>query len=172
MTRFRKQRRKIGVAIGAMLAAGAIGCAAYFGATLFGTSTTHITTSGPTQYTVAVNIGALTGGPLAPDGTSTETQTLAINWVGGTPIAGTAPINSVTAVVVNDGSGNIIDDTTGNPVVGCLSSWFTATVSGLVLPDTPNMDNGLITYTMPVNNSIDQSVCQNHAPRVKVVATT
>ncbi|MHB8329735.1 MAG: hypothetical protein ACYDD6_08955 [Acidimicrobiales bacterium] len=91
---------------------------------------------------------------------------------------GLQELNSVTASVANDGSGNVTQG--GAAVVGCLASWFTATNNGStngVTPGGPSgelasgaSDVGTVTVTM-LDAAVSQNACQGiTGPDVKVVA--
>jgi len=86
------------------------------------------------------------------------------------PGNGAQAFNSVTAKIVDDGSGNIV--TSGGNVVGCLSSWFTAT-AGTPTPGygTSIGHNGTatvpVTVTMQDSGTV-QDACQGTAPEVQL----
>jgi hypothetical protein len=113
---------------------------------------------------------APTGGPISP---GSAAETLNINLTSNI----TQKLASLTGTMAHDASGNVLDDVTGNPVVGCLASWFSpgtpAVVSGPggvgTTWNATNTGTFTLGVTMPAN-TVDQSVCENINPRVVVTA--
>jgi hypothetical protein len=89
---------------------------------------------------------------------------------------------SVVFVTTTDGAGNtvLVDDATGDPVEGCLSSWFTVGSSSFVdgsgRATTLPIDltgGGYVTGTTAVamaNAGVAQSACEGANPRLTVTA--
>jgi hypothetical protein len=86
--------------------------------------------------------------------------------------SGNQSLQSVTATVVADGSGNV--EQNGVSKSGCLASWFTATnngPSGMPLDLGPGATTtGSVTVTMS-DSGTNQNVCENVTPDVKVSAS-
>lgn len=154
-TRFRK---RVMVPLVALTALGATGAAiAYF--TTTGSGTGQATVGSDTPW--SVTFGATTGTVYPGAGTSTVHYTITNN--GG----GHQYVNSTSAAVVDDGSGNIEDN--GVPVPGCLSSWFTVTnvpPAGVDLAPG-GQTTGSADMTMS-NANTSQNACEDHHPDVVI----
>jgi len=95
------------------------------------------------------------------------------------PSSGHQAVTSVTVSIAADGSGNVLDNATGNAVSGCLASWFSGGSS------TFKASDGTTTVTLPVdlagadfitgstsvtmsNASASQDACKLASPRLTV----
>jgi hypothetical protein len=114
---FRTKRRKIiasGAVVGLIMSFGGAAWAYYALAS----------TSQPIAMTTAAQWNltstAATGTALAP-GIGSEV----VGWSLVNPTGSSETVSNITAALKVDGSGNVIDATSSNPVVGCKASWFT-----------------------------------------------
>ena len=111
-----------------------------------------------------VNVSSPTGGPLYP-GSGEENLAYTVK----NNSAGFQNLNSTSATVVDDGSGNIKSG--GSAVVGCLSADFTATDTS---PAPVNLAggataNGSVKVTM-TDSGKPQDACQGKSPEITVEA--
>jgi hypothetical protein len=148
------------VVVAVLAVAGA--AAAYFTSTGSGTGNATVGTS--TGFTVAV--GAPTGGLLYP-GSGTDTLSYTVH----NPSSGAQNLSATSAVVASSG-GNITQN--GTPVVGCLSSWFTATNTPPTLPEDlaggATSAAGSVAVTMS-DSGTSQNACENATPDITVSAS-
>lgn len=147
----------LGVVASLALTAAAI---AYFSSTGSGTGQATVGTS--TAW--SVTFGTTTGTMYPGSGTSNVPYTVT------NPSAGHQNLSSTTATVKDDGSGNITD--AGTAVVGCLSTWFTATNHSPAAVDLAG--SGTTTGSVDVtlaNVSASQDACKSHHPDIVVNAS-
>jgi hypothetical protein len=155
-------RRRAVVAVGGIVAALALGAAAfaYFTSTGSATGQTGVGSSSPWQ----VQVSAATGGPLYP-GSGSENLAYTITNTD----AGHQQLSSISTAVASDSSGNVLHN--GVAVPGCLASWFTATdnpPAGLPLDLAGSgVANGSVTVTMTDANT-SQNACAGVSPDITV----
>jgi hypothetical protein len=143
----------VGMVGGALVLAGGGAAYAYFTASGSGTGSASVGSATAWQVTTTND----TSGDLLP-GSGSEVLTFTITNEG----SGAQAFNSVTATIVNDGSGNV--EAGGTPVLGCSASWFTATV-GTPSPAYGTSIDATGTATVPVtvtmtDSGTDQDKCQ------------
>lgn len=166
MSKFKnmKLRYKIGVGVASTAAVVGLGGAAfaYFTAPSNTSSASQATVGTSTQWNVSV--GTFTGTILPGYGTDSATYTVT------NPGSGHQGIQTVTAAVVDDGSGNV--EQNGTPVSGCLSTWFTATAGAPLATDIAGggSTTGSVSVTMK-NVSTSQDLCKNVTPDITVTVS-
>ena len=152
-----------------VLAGGGMAAYAYFTSSGSGTGAGG---SVGTSTAFTVNNFSATGS-LYPGDATGAAVTYRIN----NPSTGHQAVQAVTVSVASSG-GNIVDDTTGNPVTGCTATWFSASTStftasgggGVTLTaDVAGGDYivGHTTVTMS-NVASTQDACQGKSPRLSV----
>jgi hypothetical protein len=136
---------------------------AYFATNGSGTGSATVGAAG----TWKVDAGTVKGGPLYPDGTSTETIAFTVKNLG----SGKQEFTSVMPSVAADGGGLIT--ATGTAVPGCYATWFNAAIA------TPTDDPGInteiaskgsvtvtVTVTMPADEVHNQTACAGASPDI------
>jgi hypothetical protein len=145
-----------------------VAAVAFFtGADGSGTGQANVGTS--TAWSVSVNSGSATGGPIFP-GAGTESIPFTVTNNGG----GAQNLNSVSYAIAHDGSGNI--EQSGTPLTGCLASWFSASAhsGNPTLPDDiahSGTYTGNVDVTM-TDSGTNQDPCKNATPDVTVTASS
>lgn len=155
--------RKRTFLLGSLVAiAAAVGAIAFFTANGSGTGQAKVGTSSPWTVTSGTTTGTMYPG----SGTSTVPYT--VTNAG----SGNQQLGSTSASVIDDGSGNITAG--GTPVVGCLSTWFTATntqPTGLPATVAPSgTKTGSVAVTM-TESGTNQNVCQGAQPDILISAS-
>jgi hypothetical protein len=156
----RKKKAAVAVAAAAVVLAGAGGAYAYFTSTGSGDGSASVGSAS----TWTVSVGTPNGGPLLP-GSGAETLSYTIT----NPGTGHQNLNSTSATVKADGSGNVYSGT--SPVAGCKASWFNAANSAPAAADLAGggTATGSVTVTM-ANAAESQDACQNVQPVITVSA--
>ena len=159
-------KRRIAVvgAIVAFIAVSASAAFAYFTSTGSGTGSASV---GTASGGWAVTVKSDTTGTLLP-GSGNEKIGYTITNSG----KGAQAFSTVAATVNADSSGNVVDATTKNPVVGCLASYFTAD-AGVTTPaaGTSIAKNGTATGTVTVtmtDSGTNQDACEGVSPEITV----
>ena len=158
---FTTRRRIIiaGITTAAVLGTGGAAFA-YFAASGSGSGSATVGAAG----TWNVTAGTETGGPLYPDGTSSETIVFAVQNTG----SGQQEFTSATAAVAADGSGFVTQS--GNPVGNCYAGWFKAVISddpGINTEVAANASvNVTVTVTMPADANDTQTACAGAKPDI------
>jgi hypothetical protein len=153
--------RKRTMLLGSLVAiAAVVGAVAYFTDSGSGTGQAQVGTSSPWSVT----FGTTTGTMYPGSGTSTVPYTVTNAGSGG------QHLNTTTAAVVNDGSGNVKQG--GTAVVGCLASWFTPTNTppAAVTLAPSGTTTGSVAVTMS-NPNVSQDACKNVMPDILVSAS-
>jgi hypothetical protein len=144
------------VAIAAVVAA-----VAYFTDTGSGTGQAKVGTSTPWTVTFGT-----TSGTMYP-GAGNSTLPYTVTNAG----SGNQQLQSTSATVVSDGSGNV--KSSGTSVPGCLASWFTASntpPTGLPATVAPSgTKTGSVSVTM-AESGTNQDSCKNVMPDILVSA--
>jgi hypothetical protein len=159
---FTTRRRIIiaGITTAAVLGTGGAAFA-YFAASGSGNGTATVGSDG--TWTVAQT--AITGGPLYPDGTTSETITFTVT----NGSTGNQEFTSATATLPADGGGLALD-ANGNAIPGCKASWFTPAIASDPSLNQEIAGGGTTTVTvtvkMPTNETDNQTACEGTAPRV------
>ncbi len=147
-------KKTAGVVLAVSLVIGGGGVAfAYFTSGGSGSGSANVGTTGATDFAITQSGPQ---GALYPGGAPLAFTVQAQN-------TGTAEehVDDITATVASDGSGNALD-TAGNPVTGCLATWFT-----VESPVPVDATLGPDAYSAPVDSTIamteqgvDQDACQ------------
>jgi hypothetical protein len=162
-------RKRIAVALTAIAAlALAAGAYAYFSSN--GSGTGHATVGTSTAFTVTPSAYA---GTIYPDnGASSATFSFKVT----NPGSGTQNLNTTTASIAADGSGNVLNAANADaPVANCSASWFHASVTqqpslGELAPGATTANAGSVKVTMDDVNS-SQDACKGVQPEVTVSAS-
>lgn len=157
--RFRRKRVVVALSAVAVLALAA-GAYAYFSSSGSGGGQATVGSSSPFNVTVA----APTGGPLYP-GSGTENLSYTIK----NPSAGTQNLSTTSASVASL-NGDITHG--GTELVGCKSSWFSATNNAPAYGPLAGgaSATGSVDVTMPNNTTDNQDKCQGAQPDINVSA--
>jgi hypothetical protein len=155
---FSKKRTML---LGSLVAiAAVVGAVAYFTDSGSGTGQAKVGTSSPWS----VSFGTTTGTMYPGSGTSTVPYT--VTNAG----SGNQHLNTTTASVVSDGSGNVKQS--GTAVPGCLATWFGATntppAAATLAPS--GSTTGSVAVTMTESNT-NQDACKNVLPDILVSAS-
>jgi len=162
-------KKRVAAAVAAIaITGGGMAAYAYFTDTGSGNGSAGVGTA--TNWSVT---NLVSSGTLYP-GAGSATLTYKITNAG----TGHQKINAVTVSVAADGSGNVLDSTSGNPVSGCLASWFSVgsssfTDSGNAATTIPkdlagaDFVNGSTSTTM-TNAAVSQDACKLASPRLTV----
>jgi hypothetical protein len=168
MKRFLMSRKGIALLATIAVAALASGAYAYFTSTGSGTGSVSVGHSSAFSITNQ----STSGGDLLP-GSGTDTVT----WTVHNASSGNQQLSSTTAVVADDGSGNVLDANNADaPVVGCLASWFSVsqTTTGLGSPvdlaGNADFTTGSATVSL-TDASANQDPCQGVAPVINISAS-
>jgi len=156
-TRSKKRAAAFGSLVAMVAVAGAI---AYFTGTGSGTGQAQVGTSTPWSVT----FGASTGTMYPGSGTSTVNYTVTNNG------SGNQHLNTTTASVVADGSGNV--KSSGTPVSGCLATWFSVSNSppaGTTLSPSAST-TGSAAVTM-AESGTNQDACKTVTPDILISAS-
>jgi len=160
LPKFSKKVMAIGAAAGITLGAAGI-AAAYF--TTTGTGTGHATVGSATAFTVTSGTYL---GTLYP-GTTTATVKFTIKNVG----KGHQEVTKATPSVATKTT-DIVTNTSGTKVTGCLAGWF-AVSDGLASANLA--PNGTTTDTVTVTmhtTSVTQNKCEGAVPRIHLHVTS
>jgi hypothetical protein len=158
---FTTRRRIIiaGITTAAVLGTGGAAFA-YFAASGSGTGSAVVGTAG----TWTVSAGTESGGPLYPDGTSSETITFTVTNSG----SGQQEFTTATAAMGKDGNG--FATVGGNPIGNCYAVWFDPTVTSDSSANTEIAPNGtatvVVTVKMPADNTDNQTACAGKTPDI------
>jgi hypothetical protein len=163
-------RRRVALigAIAALALAGGGSAFAYFtaGTTASGTGQAAVGTAASVTWSVAPN--GETGTMLPGSGTAT------INFIVTNTGTGTQALTSVTAAILNDGTGlpgpNVLQH--GTAVAGCYSAWFALGTS----TPTPALGSSIapggtvaVAVTMTMTNApVSQNACESVTPDVQL----
>jgi hypothetical protein len=154
-----RKRRLAALGSGVALAA-VVGAVAYFTNTGSGTGQATVGSSTPWGVTFQTTTGTMFPGA----GASTVNYTVTNNG------SGNQNLTTTTAVVVNDGSGNVTSS--GTPVPGCLASWFSAAndppAAVTLAPGASTTGSADITM---IESGTNQDPCQGVTPDILVTAT-
>jgi hypothetical protein len=157
---FKTKKRRL-TAVGSAIALVAVVAAvAYFTDTGTGTKQASVGSSTPWGVTFTATTGTMYPGA----GTSTIHYTITNNG------SGHQNLNATSATVVDDGSGNI--EQNGTPLVGCLSTWFSAADNSPAPADVAPGGNvtGTADITM-TNAAVSQDDCQGATPDIQIDAS-
>lgn len=162
---FTARRRIIiaGITTAAVLGTGGAAFA-YFAASGSGTGSATVGAAGTWTVTAAT----AKGGPLYPDGTSSETIVFTVMNTG----SGQQEYTTATPTVAADGSGFITQG--GNPVGNCYANWFNASIA-TPATDDPGINTEIgggkstkvtVTVTMPADANDNQTACAGKSPDI------
>ena len=147
----------VGLASAAVLGTGSAAFA-YFTSTGSGTGNASVGSASTWTVTQTSTTGTIFPG----SGSSTLTFSVKNNGTGA------QAFNTVTPAIANDGSGNI--EVGGNPVVGCLATWFpTPTIVSEPAANTSIAAGGNATVQLSVSmtdSGTNQDKCQGATPQV------
>jgi hypothetical protein len=166
--RFGKKRVVVALsAVGAL--ALAISAYAYFTSSGSGTGSATVGSAQALSVSVGDRVGDPSGGPLYPDGTSSET----LGYTVTNNASFAQSIGSTTVTVVEDANHDAMHGATS--ITGCKASWFSATDTGhsaapATLDANGGSATGIVTVTMPANSTDNQDACQGKTPDIKVSA--
>jgi hypothetical protein len=161
MIRTLTRSKKRTAALGSLAAIAAVVAAiAYFIGTGSGTGQATVGTSTPWGVTFQSTTGTMYPGL----GTSTVRYTVTNNG------PGNQHLNTTTASVVNDGSGNVTSS--GTPVTGCLASWFSVTnhppAAATLAPSATTTGTADVAMT---ESGTNQDACKSVTPDILISAS-
>jgi hypothetical protein len=152
-----------GVAASAVILGTGGAAYAYFAASGTGTGSATVGAAG----TWTVTPGQASGGPLYPDGTSSETIAFTVH----NDSSGQQEYTSATAAVAKDGNNFITQS--NNPVGNCYAGWFNAAIANAA--DDPGINKEIsagasttvtVTVTMPADGTDNQTACAGTKPDI------
>lgn len=153
--------RKRTMLLGSLAAiAAVVGAIAYFTDSGTGTGQAQVGTSTPWSVT----FGTTTGTMYPGSGTSTVPYTVTNSG------SGNQHLNTTTATVVSDGSGNVKQS--GTAVPGCLAIWFSAAntppAAATLAPSGSTTGSAAVTMT---ESNTNQDACKNVLPDILITAS-
>ncbi|HTX28907.1 MAG TPA: hypothetical protein VME19_18045 [Streptosporangiaceae bacterium] len=155
------------VAITAVLVlAGGRAAYAYFTSSGSGTGAASVGSPGMTDWSVTVDTGDSTIGPIYP-GSGNDQIVFDVQNDGD----GDEQFSTATAAVDEDESGDIEEEASPSPtpVSSCTAGWFTATVTNDPRINTDVSPGGTVQVTVKVtmkSDSVDQDGCEGATPNV------
>jgi hypothetical protein len=162
---FTTRRRIIiaGITTAAVLGTGGAAFA-YFAASGTGTGSATVGAAG----TWMVSPATAKGGPLYPDGTSTETIVFTVT----NGSSGDQEFTSASAAVAQDTNGYATSG--GVSISGCYAGWFNASIANPATDD-PDINTEIaagksakimVTVTMPADTKDNQTACADKSPDI------
>jgi hypothetical protein len=157
---FTRSKKRVAAFASLVAMAAVVAAIAYFTGTGSGTGQAQVGTSTPW----GVTFGATTGTMYPGSGSSTVHYTVTNNG------SGSQRLNTATASVATDGSGNVTSS--GTPVSGCLATWFSAanTPPAAVTLAPAASTTGSAAVTM-AESGTNQDACKNVTPDIVISAS-
>ena len=157
---FTRSKKRVAAFASLVAMAAVVAAIAYFTGTGSGTGQAQVGTSTPW----GVTFGASTGTMYPGSGSSTVNYTVTNN------ASGNQHLNTTTASVATDGSGNVTSS--GTPVSGCLATWFSASNSppAAVTLAPAASTTGTAAVTM-AESGTNQDACKNVTPDIVISAS-
>jgi len=157
---FTRSKKRVAAFASLVAMAAVVAAIAYFTGTGSGTGQAQVGTSTPW----GVTFGATTGTMYPGSGSSTVHYTVTNNG------SGSQRLNTTTASVATDGSGNVTSS--GTPVSGCLATWFSAanTPPAAVTLAPAASTTGSAAVTM-AESGTNQDACKNVTPDIVISAS-